>query len=894
MKEKLVLIDGNSIINRAFYGMPDLSNSQGTHTNAVLGFMNILLKIMNQEKPAFLAVAFDLKGPTFRHQMFSDYKGNRKGMPEELAEQLPLLKELLQAMNISIVELSGYEADDLLGTLAKRGEAAGMEVSVVSGDRDLLQLVTEHVMVRIPKTKASGTEIEDYGPQDVVEKYQVTPRQIIELKALMGDSSDNYSGVPGIGEKGATRIIVKFGSIENAYEKVDEVEPAKARNALREHYDMACLCKKLATIETDAPLVYDFEQARIGAIYTKEAYEILKKLELRKLNERFREAMERQENLWEKVDGDSPFPEEETMPEVKVLSDLEEIEETLGEAEKQPRIGLALAGEKGLMAAALSWGEEQTFLLAPEGFVTPEFLQERIEGLANKVKCCSMLALKKKLHSFAFEDKGQWFDGEIGAYLLNPLKDTYTYEDLAQAYLDKTFPSRSDLLGKEALEAAWEEKREQVERLLGYEAYVSFAAAEPIKEQLKERGMAPLFAEMEMPLVFVLGEMELAGMKVNRQALEEYGEKLTVEIEKIEQEIHRMAGDDTFNINSPKQLGEVLFVKLGLPGGKKTKTGYSTSAEVLEKLVEEHEIIPKILEYRQLTKLSSTYAQGLIGCIREDGRIHSTFQQTITATGRLSSIEPNLQNIPVRMELGRLIRKVFVPEEGNLYIDADYSQIELRVLAHLSQDEALIHAYHQDEDIHRITASQVFHVPLEEVTPTLRRNAKAVNFGIVYGISSFGLSRDLSISRKEAAQYREQYFATYPGVKKFMDETVAQAKEQGYVTTMFGRRRPIPELTSSNHMQRAFGERVAMNSPVQGAAADIIKIAMIRVAKRMKKENLQARLLLQVHDELLIEAPEAEKEQVCRILKEEMQGAAKLSVPLEVDMHTGKDWYEAK
>lgn len=891
--QKLVLIDGNSIINRAFYGMPDLSNSQGVHTNAVLGFMNILLKIMHQEQPAYLAVAFDLKGPTFRHEMFSEYKGNRKGMPEELAEQMPLLKKLLQAMKISIVELSGYEADDLLGTLAKRGEAAGMEVSVISGDRDLLQLVTEKVMVRIPKTKASGTEIEDYRPKDVLEKYQVTPRQIIELKALMGDSSDNYSGVPGIGEKGATRIIVEFGSVEKAYENVESVEPAKARNALKEHYDMALLCKKLATIDQDAPLDYDFEQARITTIYTKEAYEVLQKLELKKLNERFRELMEKQDSSWEMADGDSPFPDAEKLPEVLVVSDLEKIEETLCEAEKQPAIGLALAGKEKILAAAISWEEDRTFVLVPEGFVTPDFLQERIEKLVNQGKRCSLLSLKRQLHFYGFENRGQWFDGEIAAYLLNPLKNAYSYEDLARTFLEKTFPARSDYLGKADMETGWEEKREQVIKLLGYEACVSFAIVEPIQEELKVQGMDRLFKEIEMPLVFVLAEMEKAGIKVNGQALEEYGAQLTKAIEKLEQEIYQMAGE-SFNLNSPKQLGEILFVKMGLPGGKKTKTGFSTSAEVLEKLEDEHEIVQKILEYRQLAKLNSTYAQGLIGCIQEDGRIHSTFQQTITATGRLSSVEPNLQNIPVRMELGRLIRKVFVPEEGNVFIDGDYSQIELRVMAHLSGDETLINAYRQEEDIHRITASQVFHVPLDEVTPQLRRNAKAVNFGIIYGISSFGLSRDLSISRKEASQYREQYFATYPGVKKFMDRMVEEAKEKGYVTTLFGRRRPIPELKSSNHMQRAFGERVAMNSPVQGAAADIIKIAMIRVSERMKEEGLTARLLLQVHDELLIEAPKREAEQVRRILEEEMQKAAKLSVSLEIDMHTGKDWYEAK
>lgn len=896
MQEKLVLIDGNSIINRAFYGLPELSNSKGVHTNAVYGFMNILLKIMGQEKPSYLVVAFDLKGATFRHEMFAEYKGNRKGMPDELAEQMPLLKELLAAMKISIVELAGYEADDLLGTLAKRGEEAGMEVSVISGDRDLLQLVTEHVMVRIPKTKSSGTEVEDYRPEDVKEKYQLTPRQIIDLKALMGDSSDNYGGVPGIGEKGATKLLVEFGSVEEAYSRIEEISGTKTKNALRDHYEKALLCKKLATIETNAPLEYDFEQARIGSIYTKEACEILQELELKRLKERFFANMEKGGDVWESATEDSPFGDsffQEEGLKFQMITEIDVLEKVCGEAEGQPVVGIAFGGGTGLGLTAVSWDREHTFCIVPEGFLTPEYLMDRVRELIRKGNCISILSLKKQISVYGLEKEDRYFDGELAAYLLNPLKESYSYEELARNFLGESLLDRMVLIGKQSVEQAWEGNREKVLTLLAQEAYVSAAVVNPLTKKLKEEGMEKLFYELEMPLTFVLSAMEQTGMLVDRQALITYGENLEEAITKLEGEIYELAGEK-FNLNSPKQLGEILFVKLGLPGGKKTKTGYSTSAEVLEKLASEHPMIDKILEYRQLAKLNSTYAKGLINCIREDGRIHSTFKQTVTATGRLSSTEPNLQNIPIRMELGRLIRKVFVPQEGCVYVDADYSQIELRVLAHLSGDKTLIQAYHEDDDIHRITASQVFHVAPEEVTSELRRRAKAVNFGIVYGISAFGLSRDLNISRQEAGEYREQYFKTYPGVKKFMDRMVEEAQEKGRVSTIFGRIRPIPELSSSNHMQREFGKRIAMNSPVQGAAADIIKIAMVRVYDRLRAEGLKAQLILQVHDELLIEMPKEEEEKVCRILEEEMQGAAKLAVPLEIDMHTGKDWFDAK
>lgn len=892
MSGKIVLIDGNSIINRAFYGIPNLTNAKGTHTNAVYGFMNILLKLLEEEKPEYLAVAFDLKAPTFRHKMYAEYKGTRKGMPEELREQVPILKELLRAMNIMVVEMEGFEADDLLGTLAKRSEEQGMQVSVVSGDRDLLQLATENIKIRIPKTKMSGTEIEDYYPEDVVAKYQVTPLQIIELKALMGDASDNITGVPGIGEKGATKIIVQFGSIENAYEHIEEVTPPKAKNALREHYDMAVLSKKLATIEVNVPLECELETARLGQIYTKEAYEIFKELELKKLITRFQQRMEKEPN---QVDFGMEASGNSIEIQTKIISELDEVEEVFGMAEKEKTVGISLYGTRELLMMALSWHLEHTYCILPEGFVTGEFLFEKIEKLSKKVPVCSLLSIKEKLKNTNVTNEGQWFDPSIAAYLLNPVQDTYTYDDLAKDYLEMLLPSRMELLGKEKPDTVLEVEihKEVLAKILSYEAYVSYGTVEPLKEALKKEEMDRLFYEIEMPLTFVLKDMEQEGILVDKEALVAYGEQLTGQIEKLEQEIYELAGEK-FNINSPKQLGEILFEKMGIPNGKKTKTGYSTAADVLEKLQPDYPVVGKILEYRTLTKLNSTYAVGLLGCIAGDGRIHSTFTQTVTATGRLSSTDPNLQNIPVRMELGRLIRKVFVPKDGFVFVDADYSQIELRVLAHLSRDENLIKAYNEEEDIHKMTASQVFHVPLEEVTPQLRRNAKAVNFGIVYGISSFGLSQDLSITRKEAAGYMEKYFATYPKVKQFMDAMVEKAKEEGMVRTIFGRKRPIPEIKSSNFMQRSFGERIAMNSPVQGAAADIIKIAMVRVAERLKKEQLKSKLLLQVHDELLIEAANDEVEKVSAILEEEMKGAAAMAVPLEIDMHTGVNWYEAK
>ncbi len=871
MSEKIVLIDGHSILNRAFYGVPDLTNSEGLHTNAIYGFLNILFKILEEEKPAYLTVAFDVHAPTFRHEMYPEYKGTRKPMLEELRQQVPVMKEVLRAMGVKIVEQPGLEADDILGTLSRTCEEAGMDVVVISGDRDLLQLATEKVKIRIPKTKQGKTEMEDYYAEDVKARYQVTPKEFIDLKALMGDTSDNIPGVPTIGEKTATKLIVEYGSIENVYAHAEELTPPRAAKAMLEHYDLAQMSKTLATIEVHGEFAYDLEEARLGNLYTEEAYVYFQRLQFKNLLSRFEVAPTNTN-----VSGH-----------FKKITKAEEMKRIFTEAWEADVVGISFykdttnvlplfVNQAGLTGIGLCFEKERIYAITTEGNISLEELLEYVQALSNKVRIFSVFHVKEAMEHLPQLKRDHAFDGIIAAYLLNPLKNDYEFEDVA----------------REQLGVLLDDKTEELDRCF-YEAYTAYASYEPLQQALVEKGMEDLFWKMEMPLAFVLYEMEDCGVRVNAQELKAYGQQLGEQIVEVEQEIYEITGE-TFNINSPKQLGVVLFEHMGLPNGKKTKTGYSTSADILEKLAPEYPVVSKILEYRQLTKLKSTYADGLAHFIQEDGRIHGKFNQTITATGRLSSAEPNLQNIPVRMELGRLIRKVFVPEDGYVFVDADYSQIELRILAHCSGDRELIQAYRKAQDIHRITASQVFHVPFEEVTDLQRRNAKAVNFGIVYGISSFGLSQDLSISKKEAAEYIDRYFETYPGIKQFLDDTVAQAKEKGYTVTLYGRRRPVPELSSGNFMQRSFGERVAMNAPIQGTAADIMKLAMLGVSQALKEKCPDSRLVLQVHDELLIEAKEEEAELVETILREEMMKAAELLVPLDVDVHAGKNWYEAK
>ena len=874
---KLLLIDGNSIMNRAFYGIPDMTTNDGRHTNAIYGFLNIILKVIEEEQATHICVAFDLKKKTFRHEMYEAYKGTRKGMPEELHEQMPRIKEILQAMHIRIVEQEGFEADDLIGTLSKKGEREGFAVTILSGDRDLLQLATDTVLVRIPKTKHGKTEVEDYYAKNVVETYGVTPLIFIDMKGLMGDTSDNIPGVPGIGEKTAAKLLAEYGDLDGVYAAVDSMKASKMKQNLIENKDLAYLSKTLATIKLDCPIPFEFSEATYHDPFNAEAYTLFEDLELKSFYKRF-----------------SVEKKEELIFETVLIDEIDGYNALLAKLQKAKEVSFAWITQDGeALGVAVCMDLEHVYLIRFMMFITEAMVADNLLALSRDYQVQLACMHVKKLLSFLdFHEEDAVFDAGLAAYLLQPNQSEYEYDTLAKVYLDVTLPSEKEMLGKEKL-GYFSFEDEKVQKWMAYQAIVPYKIKSVLREKLKETGMESLYDEMELPCLYALYEMEKNGIRVDGEALHQYGKKLRTRIEELTAEIHAMAGEE-FNINSPKKLGEILFEKLGLKNGKKTKTGYSTSAEVLEKLTNAHSIIPKILEYRQLTKLNSTYAEGLAGYIRADGRIHGKFHQTVTVTGRISSADPNLQNIPTRMPLGREIRKVFIPEEGSVFVDADYSQIELRVLAHMSGDAALIAAYQADEDIHAITASQVFDVPLDQVDSTLRRKAKAVNFGIVYGISSFGLGQDLDISRKEAEGYIEKYFATYGKVKEFLDRTVEDAKKNGYTVTMFGRRRPIPELASSNFMTRSFGERAAMNAPVQGTAADIIKIAMVRVNRRLKEEHLQSKLVLQIHDELIIETKKEELEIVQKILVEEMMHAADLAVPLLVDANVGDSWYDAK
>lgn len=914
MSKKLMLIDGHSILNRAFYGLPDLTNSEGIHTGAVFGFINIMLRIASEEKPDYLAVAFDVHAPTFRHEMYKEYKGTRKPMPDELREQVPLMKDMLKAMGITTVEQAGLEADDILGTLAKKGEAAGMEVALVSGDRDLLQIASQHIKIRIPKTKRGGTEIEDYYASDVERVYQLSPERFIELKALMGDTSDNVPGIPKVGEKTATELMLEYGSIEGIYEHVDEIKKNAVRESIKANRELADLSLKLVTIKTDCELGIAPEDAVYNSPYTAEAYELCKRLDFKALLKNFDAAVQSVQKYYDYVYVKSE-------KEAQVL------------AEHAVKAGEAAVCvyplEAGAYTITLTAGDGCAYIIDADaaditallkriyeaGTQIVTFEVKRLYAALFGAVSQNTIRNKRNEEQFSFEDylsdrqetsdetgygaeltsikaTKDLHDMQIAAYLLNPLKNDWSLDAAAKQYLNVLISSYEQVFAKAGTAEAVKDK----------DAFGRFAAAEVMQlqelknvlyKELAAQEMDKLYREIEMPVSYVLYRMEKEGIQADAAALKEYARELSEKINELEQNIYAKAGEE-FNINSPKQLAVILFEKMGLPGGKKTKTGYSTSADVLEKLAEDVPFVRDILEYRTYAKLKSTYADALSEYIAEDGRIHTRFNQTITATGRLSSTDPNLQNIPMRTELGRRIRKVFTPAEGCVFADADYSQIELRILASLAGDKDLIEAYREGKDIHRITASKVFNVPFDEVTDIQRRNAKAVNFGIVYGISSFGLSQDLSISRKEAKEYIEQYFATYPGIKRYLEAVKADAKEKGYSVTYFGRRRPIPELNNSNFMQRQFGERVAMNAPIQGTAADIMKIAMIRVYDSLIDNGLRSKLLLQIHDELLIETYKDEEEKVLDILRTEMKGAADLPVALEVDAHTGTDWYEAK
>lgn len=905
MTDKILLIDGHSIMSRAFYGIPELTNSQGLHTNAVYGFLNILLKVLDQEQADHLAAAFDVHEPTFRHKMFDAYKGTRKPMPPELHEQIPLMQEVLRSMHIPLLMKGGYEADDLLGTIAKRCQKEGVEVTIVSGDRDLLQLADEKIKICLPKTAKGVTTVYNYYPDDVVKEWGVTPLEFIDLKALMGDTSDNIPGVPGLGPKSAEWIITKYHTIEAAHEAALAGDPEfkvprkpKAAQMLIDEWESAALSKTLATICIDAPIDFDYDDARVENMFNADSFEFVKRLELKSLLKRF-DVSSLDLAAEQKLD----------------LSGLKEVDDpymariAFRDAASEGRAGFAIAGEE--LYFALDGDRSYHFY----GFDW----QEELRALAEKdgVQLYTM-NLKQALYHCAFAPESHVYDLALAAYVINPLKDSYSYEDLARDFMGLTLPSEKELrddlkdrphcpnpftddeanAGDGAQVAGFNTDADGscadpvACTMAAYSAIVALRSAKKIFAKLEELEERTLYEEIEMPLVYTLYDMQRAGILVDKQALVDYGVELRAGIEALQARIYAEAGEE-FNINSPKQLGEILFGKLGMKGGKKTKSGYSTAADVLEKLAEDHEIVADILNYRTLTKLNSTYAEGLLNFIQADGRIHGEFNQMVTATGRISSTNPNLQNIPVRTELGRRFRTVFVPKPGCVFIDADYSQVELRILASLSGDAKLIAAYKDASDIHAVTASQVFHVPLEEVTPELRRNAKAVNFGIVYGISAFGLSEGLSISRSEAKEYIERYFAAYPDVKKYLDGEVAFAHEHGYVKTIFGRRRPVPDINASNFMRRSFSERVAMNSPIQGSAADIMKKAMNEVNRALRAGGYESRIVLQVHDELLIEAPVAEQEAVKALLIDKMQHAVDLAVELVADANVGMNWDSA-
>ena len=895
---KIVLIDGHSILNRAFYGVPDLTNSSGTHVNAIYGFLNIMFMILEEEKPEYLTVAFDVHAPTFRHELFADYKGTRSPMAPELREQVPLIQEVLRSMNICVQTLPGYEADDVLGTIAKKCQSEGLEVSLVSGDRDLLQISDEHIRIRIPKTKGGKTTIENYYPDDVVSEYGVTPKVFIDMKALMGDSSDNVHGVAGVGPKSAEKLLKEYGSLDGIYEHVDEMKKSAVKENLIRDKEQAYLARTLVTICTEAPVDFKLEDALIGEFYNPVSYELFKKLEFKNYLSRFDS-----DSSGESADIEAGFNTITDLPGAEAFfADLRKrIADRASEAgTDEPLVPLALYMPLDKCAESISMvsiclSDDSVTTIPCGGMIVSGDLVKRVRDILSIPSVRLITFDSKNLYELLDIDvlEDRTFDMTIAAYLCDPLRGKYDAEYVSSRYLDRMIPDFSVVTGsKTGFAGAFETAPDEVIRFSAFCAHTAFAAFDKLSDAVDQAGMMKLFTGIEMPLARVLASMEHTGIRVRRDKLKDFSQTLGEGMKELEQKIYESAGEE-FNILSPKQLGVILFEKMGLKGGKKTKTGYSTSADVLEKMTDVP-IVADILKYRGLSKLKSTYADGLAEFIDEDERIRSSFHQTVTATGRISSSDPNMQNIPTRTELGRELRRAFIPSDGCVFADADYSQIELRILAHMAGDEDLIASYREGADIHRITASKVFGVPAEDVDDLMRRRAKAVNFGIVYGISSYGLSEDIGVSRKEAEEYIRNYFTTFPGIKKYLDGCVESARETGCVSTLYGRIRPIPELTSSNFMQRQFGERVAMNSPIQGTAADIMKIAMIRVWKKLKEEGLRSKIVLQIHDELLIDTFEEEKTRVCDILKNEMEAAAELKVDLIADLHTGNDWYEAK
>ena len=900
---RLILIDGNSILNRAFYGIMGtkmLTTADGKYTNAVYGFFSILFKVMDDLQPEYMAVAFDVKAPTARHKMYEGYKATRKGMPNELAEQMPIVKDILELMNITIIEKEGYEADDVLGTLAKEGEKVGLDVTILSGDRDIFQLATEKISIRIPHTKAGKTEVDTFGEAEILEKYGVKPIQLIEVKGLMGDTSDNIPGVPGVGEKTALELIKQYGSIDNIYEAINEKTDTlkeKLKEKLITNKDLALLSRNLGTINIEVPLKEKVEDLKLTEWNNEKLFEKFKELNFHRFIDRFNLQIEIKDRKVEDLVQIKQLEESEI---VSVLDDIKKDKELVYFFEKGDVIDSNRIIKKKLLGISIYINKKNTSYyidLNDEKFT--KYFKDCFENKEIKKFGYDMVEDYVMLLEGGTYANNIFYDMKIAAYDLNPTANNLSIENITSQYLnidvDEYLAKYDDgkKNGNEQLNL-FQEQREDSTFICGFKAYLIKTVADKTIEELKETGMLNLFKKIEMPLVEVLGNMQYNGMYVDKDELMEFGNNLKEQIEVLKSEIYDMCGEE-FNINSTRQLGVILFEKLGLTVYKKTKNGYSTDVDILEKLKSEHPVIEKILEYRSLMKLNSSYVEGLMPYINEKTkRIHSYFHQTITATGRISSTEPNLQTIPTRYELGKKLRKVFKPEAGNIFIDADYSQIELRVLADISGDRNMLKAFRNDEDIHKQVASKVFEISMDDVTKEQRTAAKAVNFGIVYGISDFGLAGQLDITRKRAKSYIEQYLDKYSGIKKFMDKIVEEAKEQGYVETLFHRRRYIPELKSNNYLVRQFGSRAAMNTPIQGTAADIMKIAMINVFKRIQQEGIDAKIVLQVHDELILECSKEYAEEAKHILKEEMENAARLRIPLKVEISEASNWYDAK
>ena len=955
MSSELMLIDGHSILNRAFYAIPPLTAPDGTPTGAIYGFLNILFKFIDEEKPNKLIVAFDRSEPTFRHEKYKEYKGTRKSMDHDLRVQVPLIKDVLKSMNITIAEKPGYEADDIIGTLSKRMSANGEKVVIVSGDKDLLQLLDDNITMKNPKTRAGKTTVDTYTPAELYEEYGVTPEEFVDLKALMGDTSDNIPGAKGIGPKTAMPLIAEYHTVENLLDHIDDIKSKSTAKKLTESKDNIILSKFLAKIDVDAPIETDIDGAKLENLCNDNSMDFLIKLNLKTFVERLKkkgygsdggsdsngtaasdkDVNQPDENAMQPASNDdieelfgelmaesaaangtadsdrtaTVTPEKEVhiddnifnpvgpMTELKTveIQDFDEYtklsDDIFKNVSNARNASISLMNDGDNVFVSVASGD--SIYTVQEPYLSKEQILSGVRELFDRISRADNREIFAKIYvnninffiknleletSYGFP-VDNIFDLGLAAYIVDPNVGNYSYDVLAFTYLKEVLETPKDL-------------KKDVQKQTVLEANVLFHSGREVYSKLVSVDGESLYKDVELPTSLVLADMSMQGIRVQKDELNNYTQKLSERIEIIREQIIEEAGVD-FNISSPKQLGEVLFDRLHLPHGKKTKTGYSTAADVLESLAPEYTIVANVLEYRTLTKLKSTYGEGLVAFIEPDGRIHGEFNQTVTATGRISSSQPNLQNIPIRMEIGRQIRKVFVPKDGCVFLDADYSQIELRVLAHMSGDEKLIDAYRSAEDIHTMTASQVFHVPVDMVTPEMRRNAKAVNFGIIYGISSFGLSNDLSISVSEAKQYIDSYFHTYPKIKTFLDNLVQSAKDKGYSETILGRKRPIPDLSSKNFRLRSFGERVAMNEPIQGTAADIMKIAMIRVFNELYSRNLKSRLILQVHDELLIETYKDEVDEVKSILEEAMTKAVKLKVPLMIETGEGDNWLNA-